>query len=42
MLRHCFWGSGASSERSSSADSAAAADGCDTGGEAAQHLHLDP
>lgn len=41
-LRRCFWGSGASWERSGSADSAAAEDGCGTGGGAAQHPHLDP
>lgn len=42
MLRHCFLGSGASLERSSSADSAVAAGGCGTGEGAVQHLRLDP
>lgn len=42
MLRHCFWGSGASSGRSSSADSAAAAGGCGTGVGEVQHLRSDP
>lgn len=42
MLRHCFEGSGASWERSGSADSAVAGGGCGTGGGAAQHQHLDP
>lgn len=41
-LRHCFEGSGASWERSSSADSAVAGDGCGTGGGPVQRLHLDP
>lgn len=41
-LRHCFEGSGASWERSSSADSAVAVDGCGTGGGPVQRLHLDP
>lgn len=35
-------GSGASWERSSSADNAVAEDGCDIGGGIAQHLHLNP
>lgn len=42
MLKHCFEGSGASWERSGSADSAVAGGGYDTGGGAVQHLHLDP
>lgn len=42
MLRRCFWGSGASWERSSSADSAAAAGGCGTGEETARYLRSGP
>lgn len=42
VLRRCSQGNGASWERLSSADSAAAEGGCETGGWAAQHPHLDP
>lgn len=42
VLRCCFWESGASWGRSGSAGSAAAEDGCETGGGAAQHPHLNP
>lgn len=41
-LRHCSEGSGASWERSSSADSAVAGGECGTGGGAVQRPHLDP